>query len=164
MANSFHDSDQLFHFAHQVSAMNWYDADEYCLDQGGFLAEPVSLQDNEFLKRYARNFPNVNWWTALREGEDCQCVGRDARTTFDANIDYQTLSDPTNGNGFVRATCPRSFEKICTSQSVWFWSHGGVKMQFNDWNGGTNEPNGQTEHCMSLQEDEGYRFTEFFGI
>ena len=43
--------------------MNWYDADEYCANKGGFLAEPMTSEENNFLLGYAPTLGNVNWWT-----------------------------------------------------------------------------------------------------
>ena len=43
--------------------MNWYDADEYCANKGGFLAEPMTSEENNFLLGYAPSLGNVNWWT-----------------------------------------------------------------------------------------------------
>jgi hypothetical protein len=65
-----------------------YEADAYCSDKGGFLAEPVSSAENDFLKGQARQHPNTNWWTGLRESEDCKCSSNDARAAiqFEANI------------------------------------------------------------------------------
>ena len=65
-----------------------YDADEYCINKGGHLAEPLTSEESNFLKNYAGKFPNVNWWLGLREAEDCKCRSTDARAAveFEANI------------------------------------------------------------------------------
>ena len=86
-----------------------YQADEYCINKGGHLAEPLTSQENNFIKSYAKKYPNVNWWIGLREAEDCKCRSNDARATveFEANIDYNTLSGNGHGpNGYVKTKCP----------------------------------------------------------
>ena len=54
---------QIYYFAKDAPAMNWYDADEYCANKGGFLAEPMTSEENNFLLGYAPSLGNVNWWT-----------------------------------------------------------------------------------------------------
>ena len=54
---------QIYYFAMDAPAMNWYDADEYCANKGGFLAEPMTSEENNFLLGYAPSLGNVNWWT-----------------------------------------------------------------------------------------------------
>ena len=44
------ENNQAYYFANDAPAMNWYDADQYCADKGGFLAEPLTSQENDFLK------------------------------------------------------------------------------------------------------------------
>ena len=50
----------LYHFPNEVNAMNWYEANDYCLDKGGYLAEPHNSEESGFLKNYASKFPNIN--------------------------------------------------------------------------------------------------------
>ena len=73
-----------------------YDADEYCINKGGHLAEPLTSEESNFLKNYAGKFPNVNWWLGLREAEDCKCRSTDARAAveFEANIGNVQLTQP----------------------------------------------------------------------
>jgi hypothetical protein len=145
-------SNQVFHFAKNAGAMSWYEADAYCFDKGGFLAEPVSSAENDFLKGQARQHPNTNWWTGLRGSEDCKCSSNDARAAiqFEANIDYDTVTD-SSGNGYIKTKCPSTgtWEKTC-SHKVWRWSYSGVRMTFSDWNTASGEPNGGNEHCVPL--------------
>ena len=87
----------------------------------------------------------------LREAEDCQCRATDARTvSFDANIDYNTLTDRTK-NGYVKMECPSfgTYEKIC-GDKVWIWSFSGVRMSYENWNTESGEPNGGNEHCVTM--------------
>ena len=53
---------QIYYFANDVQGMNWYDADDYCHNKGGFLAEPLTAQENDFLKGYASSLGKSNWW------------------------------------------------------------------------------------------------------
>ena len=64
----------------------------------------------------------------LREAEDCKCSSTDARTvSFDANIDYDTLTDRTK-NGYVKTKCPSfgNYAQQCTGK-VWIWSYSGIR-------------------------------------
>ena len=81
-----------------------------------------------------------------------------ATIQFDANIDYETLTDSSN-NGVVRTKCPKigNYAKKCNN-NIWLWSHSGIPLAFTDWNGGSQEPNGETEHCMAMWAQEDYRF------
>ena len=56
------ENNQAYYFANDAPAMNWYDADQYCAGKGGFLAEPLTTQENDFLKGYSFQFSNTNWW------------------------------------------------------------------------------------------------------
>ena len=144
-------SDILYHFADQENAMNWYEANDYCLDKGGYLAEPQTNEENEFLKNHVKtNFDNTNWWIGAREGENCKCSSNDGRSNgFDATIDYKTLTGQKGSNGFVQTKCPRRYQKNCFG-NIWLWSLSGTKLEFQDWNGQSGEPNGETEHCSAL--------------
>lgn len=153
------DTNQLFHFAKDAPAMTWFEADKYCLEKGGFLAEPLSSQENAFLKGQAYQYPNINWWTGLREAQQCKCASKDGRAgvEFDANIDYDTLTDES-GDGYVKMKCPVSgnWELICIS-GTWVWSYSGIRMTFSDWNTQSGEPNGDTEHCATMWVKGDYR-------
>ena len=64
----------------------------------------------------------------LREAEDCKCSSTDARTvSFDANIDYDTLTDRTK-NGYVKTKCPSfgNYAQQCSGK-VWIWSYSGIR-------------------------------------
>merc|ERR1711971_595941 len=152
---------QIYYFAKDAPAMNWYDADEYCANKGGFLAEPMTSEENNFLLGYAPSLGNVNWWTGLREAEDCKCSSTDARTvSFDANIDYDTLTDRTK-NGYVKTKCPSfgNYAQQCTGK-VWIWSFSGIRLgSFTDWHG--DEPNGSNEHCTVLWAKVGNRWADW---
>ena len=41
---------QVYHFATNAVEMSWYEADQYCLDLDAHLAEPISADENNFLK------------------------------------------------------------------------------------------------------------------
>ncbi len=43
-------NNQVYYVAKDAPAMNWFDADKYCLEKGGFLAEPLTSTENDFLK------------------------------------------------------------------------------------------------------------------
>ena len=138
-----------------------YQADEYCINKGGHLAEPLSSEENDFLKNYAKKYPNVNWWIGLREAEDCKCRSNDARATveFEANIDYNTLNGNGHGtNGYVKTKCPSigNYEKTCANK-VWLWSFSGIRLSFSDWNTQSGEPNGPNEHCVTMWLKGDYR-------
>lgn len=152
-------NNQIYYFANNANAMNWYDADQYCIDKGGFLAEPMTSQENDFLKGYAKKYSDINWWTGLREAENCRCQATDARTVeFDANIDYDSLTRRT-ANGFVKTKCPSigNYAKNCDGK-VWIWSFSAIRASsFTDWNSDTDEPNGDGEHCTALWARKGNR-------
>lgn len=155
----------LYHFANQeVNAMNWYEANDYCLDKGGYLAEPHNSEETEFLKNFASKFPNVNWWIGAREGENCKCSTNDGRSKtiieFDATIDYKSLTGQKGENGFVQTKCPQRYQKTCFG-NVWLWSLTGVHLEFEDWNRQSGEPNGETEHCSALWIKGDYRWSDW---
>ena len=72
-------------------------------------------------------------------------------------MDYESLTD-TASNGYVKTKCPSfgNFEKKCTG-NVWVWSFSGVKLSYSDWNSATGEPNGGSEHCVTLWLKGDYR-------
>ena len=44
-------NNQIYLFAKAATSMTWYEADDYCLEHGAFLAEPVSAEESNFLAR-----------------------------------------------------------------------------------------------------------------
>lgn len=153
---------QVYHFAHNSANVNWYDADEYCSRKGGFLAEPLSEVENNFIKGQAGKYPNINWWIGLRETEDCKCRATDARAAeFEASLDYNTLGD-RSANGYVKTRCPSvgTYQKVCTGK-LWRWGYSAVRLLYSDWNRDTGEPNGDQEHCVSLWVKAGYKWGDW---
>ena len=49
----------MYHFATNAVEMSWYEADQYCLDLDAHLAEPISADENNFLKNQGGS--QVNW-------------------------------------------------------------------------------------------------------
>ena len=66
---------QIYYFANDVQGMNWYDADDYCHNKGGFLAEPLTAQENDFLKGYASSLGKSNWWIGKAPFKIFGCFG-----------------------------------------------------------------------------------------
>ena len=52
----------LYLFANDNGAKNWYDAERFCESNGGYLAEPYTTQEADFLRNYAAQQPKANWW------------------------------------------------------------------------------------------------------
>ena len=52
----------LYLFANDNGAKNWYDAERFCESNGGYLAEPYTSQEANFLRNYAAQQPQANWW------------------------------------------------------------------------------------------------------
>jgi len=151
-------NDQLYLFANDVGTKNWYDAERYCEEQGGFLAETYTQQESEFLSNHAATLPQANWWIGFRETEVCECVsvGRSVGSpaTFPALFDHTKTFDQAD-SGLVRTKCPPEFEKRCVSgEREWRWSLTGRKDGYTHWNiaanGQIGEPNGRTEHCTAM--------------
>ena len=44
----------LYHFGTGLGNTDWYSADAYCSERGGYLAEPASTEENNFIVSYAR--------------------------------------------------------------------------------------------------------------
>jgi hypothetical protein len=44
----------LYHFGNEVGPSDWYSADSYCSEKGGYLAEPSSDEEQNFIVGYAR--------------------------------------------------------------------------------------------------------------
>ena len=55
-------NNQLYLFANDVGSKNWWDAETYCEEQGGYLAEPLSEAESNFLRDQAFRQPQANWW------------------------------------------------------------------------------------------------------
>ena len=52
----------LYLFANDNGAKNWYDAEKYCEANGGYLAEPFTREEGDFLRAQAEQQPKANWW------------------------------------------------------------------------------------------------------
>ena len=52
----------VYLFANDNGAKNWYDAERFCESNGGYLAEPYTSQEADFLRNYAAQQPQANWW------------------------------------------------------------------------------------------------------
>ena len=159
------DLNQIYHFGKNAGGMDWFDADRYCESKGGFLAEPASALEQNFLAGQAEKIPAANWWIGLRETENCNCEasGRTSAfdrgsTTFEASLDFNSLRDE-NG-GYVKTTCPSGYIPKCRG-NVWKWAFSGQKMSYSDWNVATSEPNGDTEHCTTLWAKNNYRWGDW---
>ena len=74
------DDRKVYHFPKDVKSMNWYEADNYCGEQGAFLAEPLSRSESDFLRDQANQLPETNWWIGLRQFERCQCTSLEGQT------------------------------------------------------------------------------------
>ena len=140
---------QIYLFAQDAPSMTWYDAENYCEDKGAFLAEPFDEAEQNFLRDQANRLPNTNWWLGLREFEKCECValGRSS-SKVEAFVDSNSLLQPIN-NGLGLTTCPSQFEKRC-SGNEWRWGFSGQRPTYTYWNSKTGEPNGNTEHCITM--------------
>ena len=44
----------LYHFGNGVGPSDWFSADSYCSEKGGYLAEPSSDEEQNFIVGYAR--------------------------------------------------------------------------------------------------------------
>ena len=82
--------------------MTWHEAEQYCDRKGGYLAEPATSQEHDFLRGQAGGLGNTNWWLGMREAEDCQCTR--GRTTSAALVDQDDLRNSRN-IGYVRTIC-----------------------------------------------------------
>ena len=142
-------TDQIYLFAQDAPSMTWYDAEKYCEDKGAFLAEPYDEAEQNFLRDQANRLQNTNWWLGLREFEKCECValGRSS-SKVEAFVDRNSLLQPIN-NGLGLTTCPSQFEKRC-SGNEWRWGFSGQIPTYTYWNSKTGEPNGNTEHCITM--------------
>ncbi len=60
--------------------------------------------------------------------------------------------------GLVQTKCPTSsYRKQCTG-NIWRWIHSGTRLTFNDWNTQSGEPNGGTEHCVTMWLKGDFRY------
>ncbi|TRY68397.1 hypothetical protein TCAL_14261 [Tigriopus californicus] len=152
-------NDQLYHFASNAGPMDWFQASRYCESKGGFLAEPITTEEHQFLRGQARQYPNVIWWIGLREAQNCRCQPP-SRTSnpFIAKLDQSSLLDP-NG-GYVKSRCVDGFNLICSGVS-WKWASSGTNVGATQWNPSTNEPNSNLEHCVTLWARENYNWADW---
>ncbi len=44
----------VYHFGSSRGSTDWYSADAYCSEKGGYLAEPSTAEENSFIVNYAR--------------------------------------------------------------------------------------------------------------
>ena len=147
------DNKKVYHFAQDVKSMNWYEADNYCGEQGAFLAEPISKVESDFLKNEASELPETNWWIGLRQFEKCQC------TSFQRpKISIPSFTDPDSlqfqpGNGLYglgKTTCPKDYRKECNGRE-WRWGLSGEGLSYNYWHTHARQPNNrETEHCATM--------------
>ena len=142
-------NNQLYHFPSGGQAMDWYDANSYCERKGGFLAEPKTRAEHNFLKSQAKSKGNnANWWLGLREAQDCRC--RQGRGDFEASLDSRSLTNRGQAKSYVKSICPPTHALRCTG-NTWKWAFSGQRLSgFTTWNGATGEPNGETEHCVTM--------------
>ena len=144
-------TNQIYLFPQDAPSMTWYDAEKYCEDKGAHMAEPFDEAEQNFLRDQANRLPNTNWWLGLREFEKCECValGRlSSSSKIDAFVDKDSLLAETN-NGLGLTTCPTNFKKVCNGNE-WRWAFSGQKITYSYWNTKTGEPNGNTEHCITM--------------
>jgi len=144
-------TNQIYLFPQDAPSMTWYDAERYCEDKGAHLAEPFDEAEQNFLRDQANRLPNTNWWLGLREFEKCECValGRlSSSSKIDAFVDKDSLFIQAN-NGLGLTTCPQNFKKVCNGNE-WRWGFSGQKATYTYWNTKTGEPNGNSEHCVTM--------------
>lgn len=53
---------QIYLFANDAGTKDWFEAEQYCIDRGGFLAEPVNENESNFIRDQANRQPDANWW------------------------------------------------------------------------------------------------------
>ena len=142
-------NNQVYLFAKDAPSMTWYEADDYCLNHGAFLAEPVSAEESNFLRNQANRLDRTNWWIGLRQFEKCECisVGRSAAATkIEAFHDPDSLQETAN-HGLGKCYCPDNYQKNCNGKE-WRWGFTGQKMTYSYWKAG--EPNDIPEYCVSM--------------
>ena len=44
----------MYHFGSGRGNTDWYSADAYCSEKGGYLAEPASVDEHNFIVNFAR--------------------------------------------------------------------------------------------------------------
>lgn len=59
-------NDTGFLFATKSVPMNWEDAKAYCENRSSFLAEPLDVEEINFLRNQSFKYFNTNWWIGLR--------------------------------------------------------------------------------------------------
>ena len=133
--------------------MNWYEADNYCGEQGSFLAEPLSKSESDFLRDEANKLPETNWWIGLRQFEKCQCTSFQTPTiTISSFTNPDSLQFHTNNglNGLGKTFCPENYKKSCSGKE-WRWGLSGEKLSYNYWHTHAGQPNNkETKHCATM--------------
>ena len=145
------DSRKAYHFAKDVKSMNWYEADNYCGEQGAFLAEPLSRIESDFLRDQANQLPETNWWIGLRQFERCQCTSLEGQTIASFTNPDSLQFHTNNGlNGLGKTTCPNNFFKNCNGME-WRWGLSGEKLSYDYWHTHGGQPNNRNiEHCATM--------------
>ena len=147
------DSSKAYHFAKDVKSMNWYEADNYCGEQGAFLAEPLSKAEMNFLRDQANQLPDTNWWIGLRQFEKCQCKSFTSPTMIIpafTNPDSLQFHTANGLNGLGKTNCPESYFKNCNGME-WRWGLSGERLFYEYWHSHAGQPNNRDdEHCTTM--------------
>ena len=49
-------------FANDGQGVNWNEAKEFCNNNGGYLADIMDQETQDFIAKTSGNFPEVTWW------------------------------------------------------------------------------------------------------